>query len=530
MPSIAENLQTLQTIKNNIKTSIENKGVDVGDVSFTEYSTKIDEITTGGGGDVSTRVLNVTENGEYTTSYSRISDITLPDLPISGYYPNDDIPFYGYANTKRSFLTDINVDLSTRIEFWFIDNGYTTTNYTKDCENYVGAVVDGRLTSFGFEKSYTNKGENYNARIGNEKIYVKTEKIKQNDFNHIVMSVVDGLWVNDEKIGDFSNPTIESNLSTIRIGGGDISANYKIGVVKINNNTFLATPDGFINTDTNTLLTIYNTNYSYKYEEPYVVPSFDGNLYRTVKVNTKINMAKTGFKFAYNTYVTEIPDYADWSGITDMSHMFQGCTKLESIPLIDTSNVTDMQYMFYDCSNLQTIPFLNTSNVMNMYAMFQGCSKLTTIPQLDTSNVTNMRYMFQDCKLLTTIPQLNTSKTTNVVYMFFGCAKLQSLPLLDFGSISSSLNINYVFSPSITTLTDLGGFKNLKINWSDNYGLYKLPNLTYESVMNVINNLYDFRGNGDTSTTRTIKFNANSKALLSDADIAIATSKGWVIS
>ena len=47
MNSLAENIKVLYDIKDNIKSSIENKGVVVGDVPFTEYPSKIDEITTG---------------------------------------------------------------------------------------------------------------------------------------------------------------------------------------------------------------------------------------------------------------------------------------------------------------------------------------------------------------------------------------------------------------------------------------------------------------------------------------------------
>lgn len=48
MNSLVENIQVLYDIKNNIKSSIENKGVVVGDVPFTEYPSKIDKITSGG--------------------------------------------------------------------------------------------------------------------------------------------------------------------------------------------------------------------------------------------------------------------------------------------------------------------------------------------------------------------------------------------------------------------------------------------------------------------------------------------------
>ena len=49
--TIAENLQRIQTAKADIKTAIENKGVNVGDITIDGYAAKIDEITVGGGGE-----------------------------------------------------------------------------------------------------------------------------------------------------------------------------------------------------------------------------------------------------------------------------------------------------------------------------------------------------------------------------------------------------------------------------------------------------------------------------------------------
>ena len=128
---------------------------------------------------------------------------------------------------------------------------------------------------------------------------------------------------------------------------------------------------------------------------------------------------------------------------SDVSHMFDGCTNLQTIPLLDTSSVTTMSSMFINCTNLTTIPLLDTSKVTNMGAMFSGCSNLTSIPQLNTSAVTYMINMFMDCTNLTTMPQLNTSAVTNMSYMFSGCSNLTEIPLLD---ISSVTNMLFMFS------------------------------------------------------------------------------------
>ena len=207
------------------------------------------------------------------------------------------------------------------------------------------------------------------------------------------------------------------------------------------------------------------------------------------------------------------------------SNLNYGCTyQYRSIfdGHIDTSNVTDVSYLFQGCTILTMISAMNFSSVTNMRSIFNSCELLTSIPQLDTSNVTDFYSCFYGCSSLVSIPQLNTSKATNVSSMFSGCSSLRSIPLLDFGKVTS---ISSLFGYSnITTLTDLGGFKNLKINFTN--GLNRLPNLTVQSLMNVINNLYDFRANGET-TTRTLTLGTTNLNKLTDEQKAVATNKGW---
>jgi surface protein len=72
-----------------------------------------------------------------------------------------------------------------------------------------------------------------------------------------------------------------------------------------------------------------------------------------------------------------------------MYRMFEGCSSLTTLPLLDTSSVSNMYRLFEGCSSLTTIPFLNTSNVSDMDFMFEGCSSLPLIDKvlcLDESN------------------------------------------------------------------------------------------------------------------------------------------------
>ena len=238
------------------------------------------------------------------------------------------------------------------------------------------------------------------------------------------------------------------------------------------------------------------------------------------------NVTRMSSAFGGCTNLTTVPLF-NTQNVTTFSFMFSNCTILTTVPLFDTSNVKEMNYMFQHCTNLTTVPLFNTQNVTTMSSMFDNCKSLTTVPLFDTQNVTLMNSMFNVCTSLTTVPQFDTQNVASMTSMFSNCTALESLPLFNCSNLTS-ISLFFGFS-EFKKLTTLGGFKDLKINWDEDYGLAKCPNLTYESVMNVINNLYDFRANGDETTTKKIKFHANSLALLSDDDKAIATNKGWIL-
>ena len=262
------------------------------------------------------------------------------------------------------------------------------------------------------------------------------------------------------------------------------------------------------------------------------------------------------YMFQNCSNLTTIPNIG--YSIYSAEYMFSECYKLTTIPPLDTSKVTNMGYMFNYCRKLTSIPSLDTSNVTSMTYMFRDCDTITTIPPLDTSNVTSMTYMFRDCDELITIPQLDTSKVISVEGMFKGCRYLTELPdfncvkVTNFGNASNSwlyycfdlqkigvvdcdsvTDIGYFFGyNTLNSLTDFGGCRNLGktssvSNTNSNYFMNYAPNLTYESVMNVINGLYDRAAAG--LSVLTLKLHANHLAMLSADDIAIATNKGWTL-
>lgn len=206
---------------------------------------------------------------------------------------------------------------------------------------------------------------------------------------------------------------------------------------------------------------------------------------------------------------------------------------IKQIPMIDTSQYTNMYDMFSGCSSLITMPQLNTSKVTAIDNMFFGCSSLTTIPLIDTSNVTDMSDMIKECNSLLEIPQLNTSKVTNMGNMIRNCAKLVTIPQLDAEKV---VNLSYNFY-YLNALQNFGGLLNIGQAYlttpSTNYSRYKYdlsssPNLTHDSLMNVINGLYDIASAG--VQPQQLVLGTKNLKKLTDEEINIANSKGWSIS
>lgn len=275
----------------------------------------------------------------------------------------------------------------------------------------------------------------------------------------------------------------------------------------------------------------------------------------------KINGAKidaTGFRFGGSTF-TEFPDMFYFSNVSDFDglfsgckdlttinvdldgaagestrrHMFDSCISLVEAPEIDTTLTTDMTAMYQNCVSLEKVPSYNIDVCASLNNMFDFCHNLVEVGDFttysgndeDLPELQTLLFMFGHCTLLTTAPHIPTRSVRVFTYMFVNCTSLTTVPSYD---ATNAYNIKGMFG-GCTNLTNFGGLKNLSIDCVDS-GLEKCSKLSYDSLINIINGLYNFRANGDNTTTNTIKLNYNSIGLLSDDDIAMATAKGWVIS
>lgn len=263
-----------------------------------------------------------------------------------------------------------------------------------------------------------------------------------------------------------------------------------------------------------------------------------------------VEITDTRYLFSNNCRIDKISEILNFCiNVIDTSHMFYNSTNLTSVDLssFDTSNVTNMAYMFQSCSNLESINLnnFNTSKVSNMAYMFGNCNNLTKLDlsSFDTSNVTNMERMFLNCKKIESL-DLSSFKTImikDLSYFFYYCANLVNLDLSSFDA-SNVKYVNYIFA-GCDNLTNLKFGKNLGKGYtakSNNYSEHKLdlsynPLLTHESLMSVINNLYDLNltynvAGGGKLYRQSLVLGATNLAKLTEEEIAIATNKGWTVS
>ena len=146
-------------------------------------------------------------------------------------------------------------------------------------------------------------------------------------------------------------------------------------------------------------------------------------------------------------------EYLNTEKVTDMSYMFQYCSRLTSLDItnFNTANVTDMSYMFHSCTKLKSLDVtnFNTTKVKNMIRMFSNCQALTSlnVTNFNTEKVPDMSYMFSVCQQLTSldVTNFNTVNVTNMSNMFGSCSALTTIYVSDKFVTDKVTNGSYMF-------------------------------------------------------------------------------------
>lgn len=165
------------------------------------------------------------------------------------------------------------------------------------------------------------------------------------------------------------------------------------------------------------------------------------------------------------------------------------------------------------------------------YMMFKACGITDLVKRLeergvtlDMSNAVSFYYAFFDTKI-THIGEVSIIKASlsggsaATGGLFQASTQLHTIDKIIVNEDTVYATSMFTGCTALANITFEGVIGN-------NISFIDCKALTHDSLMNIINALKDFSG---TTTTKTLTLHANSKALLTDTEKAIATQKGWTI-
>lgn len=198
--------------------------------------------------------------------------------------------------------------------------------------------------------------------------------------------------------------------------------------------------------------------------------------------------------------------FGNYQGLENTAYMFSGMDQLfyiGGLEFLNTLNVTDMSHMFQGCSSLWSLDLsgLETSNVTDMSHMFDGCSSLESLDltSFNTSNVTDMSSMFSFCFNISSIYcnddwSLGRDEDFSSDDMFSQCYYLK-------GAISYEENEDYEFKDGVTYANPTTGYFTKR----EAYAVVSEDNLTFYYGGTVPAGAYSVTRNGD-GTWKTASF------------------------
>lgn len=269
-----------------------------------------------------------------------------------------------------------------------------------------------------------------------------------------------------------------------------------------------------------------------------VTPDLDFKYVTDVKLNITDNIAlpEVYYPMFDNALLVEIKGRVNsisfkegnLTQLMKLEDVFNGCQYITSVTFPEGAlrQVTNMNYAFKSCTSLASIMFPNSALTQsnNMRYTFQDCYSLTsvTFPEGALTQVTDIYVTFDHCHKLTSItfPQGALTQVTTIGYFFYNCSSLTSLTFPE-GALTQVI---YAFQDfyNCTSLQDLTIYNLPNINLT-NIGFSTCTSLTLQSLQNIINAL-PVTTSGYRCTLGTTNLNK-----LSDADIQIATDKGWTL-
>ena len=411
--SIADKLIQLNTTKQNIKQAIINKGVDLTGVPFTDYHTKIAEISGGG---------ETPADGDYLVRFFDYDGTILKEQWVNhgenATPPN--LPDYTVATNKRPALT---------FQGW--NNSYTNITKNKD----IGAIyipTDGKTHAFVRLTKVSGKDV--------------TLYLRKTDTSTLSIDWGDNITTTHTNSGNFNTSHTYSDYGDyeIKIWISSGSGEYGFGNGS-ENSVFVG---GSLQKQRDMLMYLFVGNNvssigSYAFYEcysltsiniPASVSSIGTYAFDSCRSLTSINLPANvssirNYAFQYCSSLTSIVIPESVSSIG--SYAFPYCSSLTSIVIPESvSSIGD--YAFDSCYSLTSIVIPESVSSIGECA-FLGCYSLTSI-NLPASVSSMESNVFQACHSLTSI-NLPANLSSIKSYTFRNCFSLTSIVIPE--SVSS---------------------------------------------------------------------------------------------
>lgn len=226
-----------------------------------------------------------------------------------------------------------------------------------------------------------------------------------------------------------------------------------------------------------------------------------------------------------------------WTGLTSGYGMFTGCTGMKNfgVPVVLGYNTDNM---FNACTNLTDMSNTVITEARFTANMFRDCINLQKACELRIENNASSRPVFSNmyvnCISLTDVPAIVFTNSINVSNSYAYIAP--------FGVYNAVINGTIL---PLHNLVNFGGFINYGIHAKYDMGgvnnsmkavdIVAAPNLSYQSLQNVINGVYNLytaygiAAGGTLTYPQLIRMANTQYEKLTEDDIGILTSKGWNI-
>ena len=386
--TISDSLTLLASTKTAIAAAIENKGVAVGAIPFSQYPSKIAEISGGGG---------TPTPAPQPDPWVRPADW----LPLPEITENDNmfVGLLAITNDEANYIA-----LSAAGNYTVDWGDGTIENYDSNVTaqhyyDYNNTALVGTECSRGYRQAVVKVTPQSGATFTGINLQLRHSAMSAQIYNVQWLDLaMGGAALSDIRFAQSS----ASPFSTILIR---IHWCEQVKIVRMS-----------------------RTNMSYMFQNCYSLQSVP--LFDTANVTDM-----TGMFFNCSSLQT-VPLF-DTANVTNMIGMFYNGPSLRTVPLFDTASVTNMSYMFSNCYSLQTVPLFDTASVTDMNSMFSDCYSLQSVPGLNAAGGTTTSMhdnMFTGCSSLASAPlvgtKFNVSYTncklsrSNLVAIFNGLADL----------------------------------------------------------------------------------------------------------